>query len=109
MENKKRLLSAQDILEKTFHVDTRGYRMSEVDIYLDAIISDYEYYEMELDKLQKALRDSQEELKSLTKAHNILKDRLDISGEVNYNNVSNTNVDILKRLSDLEKIVHNKK
>ena len=31
-----------DILEKDFKIDTRGYRLKEVDQYLDLIIHDYE-------------------------------------------------------------------
>ena len=37
-------LSPQDILEKEFKIDTRGYRLKEVDQYLDIIINDYERF-----------------------------------------------------------------
>ena len=37
-------LSSKDILEKEFKIDTRGYRLKEVDQYLDLIISDYEQF-----------------------------------------------------------------
>jgi len=37
-------LSSKDILEKEFKIDTRGYRLKEVDQYLDLIISDYETF-----------------------------------------------------------------
>ena len=34
-------LTPQEILDKDFKIDTRGYRPQEVDKYLDTIISDY--------------------------------------------------------------------
>ena len=37
-------LTPQDILEKDFKIDTRGYRLKEVDQFLDQIIGDYESF-----------------------------------------------------------------
>ena len=37
-------LKPQDILEKEFKIDTRGYRLKEVDQFLDIIIGDYEQF-----------------------------------------------------------------
>ena len=34
-------LTQDDILEKEFKIDTRGYRLKEVDQFLDLIIADY--------------------------------------------------------------------
>ena len=34
----------QDILKKEFKIDTRGYRLKEVDQFLDEIIGDYERF-----------------------------------------------------------------
>ena len=36
------LLTPQDILEKEFKMDTRGYRPQEVDKFLDVIMRDYD-------------------------------------------------------------------
>ena len=41
MYQERILLSSNDILDKEFKVDTRGYRPQEVDKYLDQIIKDY--------------------------------------------------------------------
>ena len=41
MYDDKRFLTAKEILDKDFKIDTRGYRPQEVDKYLDTIISDY--------------------------------------------------------------------
>ena len=35
----------KDILEKSFKIDTRGYRLKEVDQFLDEIIADYQTYD----------------------------------------------------------------
>ena len=46
-------LTPQDILEKEFKIDTRGYRLKEVDQYLDVIIGDYEHFEERIRELEK--------------------------------------------------------
>ena len=37
-------LTPQDILDKDFKIDARGYRPQEVDKFLDMIIADYRLY-----------------------------------------------------------------
>ena len=37
-------LTPDDILEQEFKIDTRGYRLKEVDQYLDLIIQDYQTF-----------------------------------------------------------------
>ena len=37
-------LTPKDILEKDFKIDTRGFRIKEVDAFLDEIIEDYERF-----------------------------------------------------------------
>ena len=44
MYQNKITLMPQDILEKEFKIDTRGYRLKEVDQFLDVIIADYEQF-----------------------------------------------------------------
>ena len=41
MYNGRIVLTPQDIFDKDFKIDTRGYRLQEVDKYLDQIIKDY--------------------------------------------------------------------
>ncbi len=41
MYQNKITLTPQDILDKEFKIDTRGYRLKEVDQFLDTIIGDY--------------------------------------------------------------------
>ena len=46
-------LTANEILEKEFKIDTRGYRLKEVDQYLDLIIQDYETFIKIIEQLRK--------------------------------------------------------
>lgn len=98
-------LTPQDILEKEFKIDTRGYRLKEVDQFLDEIIGDYEkFYEIirslekEKEGLLKEIMNLKQELRNVKMSIDIAKDS---DKEV-------TNMDILRRVSNLEKIVYGK-
>ena len=41
MMNDRIALSSKEILEKEFKIDARGYRLQEVDKFLDIVIHDY--------------------------------------------------------------------
>ena len=104
MLQERLLLTPKDILEKEFKIDTRGYRPQEVDKFLDAIISDYE--EMisvvkDLEKEKKALIDENIRLKQEVRN---ARTKLDVLRESGNSDVSNA--DLLRRLSNLEKIVY---
>ena len=97
----KILLTPEEILEKEFKIDARGYRPQEGDKFLDMVIRDYVGYEQRIKKLQaeiKALMSDNELLKSEVRK---LRTNLDIVGS----NKTVTNVDVIKRLSELEKAV----
>ena len=53
MYQNKITLTPQEILEKDFKIDTRGYRLKEVDQFLDVIIGDYETIFAIIDSLEK--------------------------------------------------------
>ena len=53
MYQNKITLTPQEILEKDFKIDTRGYRLKEVDQFLDVIIGDYEQFFAIIDSLEK--------------------------------------------------------
>ncbi|MBE6159719.1 MAG: cell division regulator GpsB [Lactobacillales bacterium] len=104
MYQERILLTGKDILEKEFKIDTRGYRPQEVDKYLDVVIRDYEEFvsiikELENDK--KELLDDNIRLKQEIRT---LKTKLEVIKEGSNNDVSN--VDLLRRLSNLEKIIY---
>ena len=92
----------QDILEKEFQVDTRGYRMQEVDQFLDVIIKDYNEYNNMIKELKKENEKLEEENTSLKQEMRSLKSSIETvkGGEKEI-----TNVDLLRRISQLEKIV----
>ena len=105
MYQNKISLKPQDILEKEFKIDTRGYRLKEVDQFLDTIIGDYEQFLNIINSLEKEKADLMAEIMSLKQE--LRNSRLSV--EVARNNVDNsevTNIDIIKRLSQLEKMVY---
>lgn len=95
-------LTTNDILEKEFKIDARGYRPQEVDKYLDIIIKDYTEYEKLIRKYDNELRSVMEENAKLKSEIRNLKSTLSVA----ENNKGVTNVDILRRLGELEKIVY---
>ena len=103
-QNKIKLMS-QDILEKNFKIDTRGYRLKEVDQFLDDIIGDYEQFLEIINGLEKEKADLLGEVMQLKQELRNSK----LNAEVATNNNSNgeiNNVDVLRRLSQLEKMVY---
>ena len=101
MYDDKRFLTPKEILEKDFKIDARGYRHQEVDQFLDMIIKDYVDTENTIRKLIAEIKRLEEENSKLKTDIRNLKTSLDIAGS---NKV--TNVDLLKRISDLEKVVY---
>lgn len=67
------ILSAQDIYDKEFSVDSRGYSAGEVDAYLDQIIEDYQEYEEQTQKLSSALVSCDQKIKELSEENAGLK------------------------------------
>ena len=107
MYQERILLTVQDILDKEFKIDTRGYRPQEVDKFLDVIIRDYKEMSSiikELESDKKSLVDDNIRLKQEVRN---LKTKLDVIEEGSNNeSVGVTNADVLKRLSNLEKIIY---
>ncbi len=102
MYEDKRMLTAKEILEKDFKVDARGYRPQEVDQFLDIVIKDYVTSENNEKKLINEIRALENDNAKLKSEIRKLKASLDIAGS----NKGITNVDLLKRISDLEKVVY---
>lgn len=102
-------LSAKDIYEKDFEKTlARGYRREEVDAFLDDIIADYQ----KMADLDSEVVKLNEENHKLKKELEELRLRVATSRpQENKNfssNASTNNVDILKRISNLEKAVFGK-
>lgn len=98
------LLTGKDILEKEFKIDTRGYRPQEVDKYLDVIIRDYEEFVSIIRELENDKKELLEDNIRLKQEIRTLKTKLEVIKEGSNNDVSN--VDLLRRLSNLEKIIY---
>lgn len=100
--NDKITLTMQDILEKEFKIDARGYRPQEVDKFLDIIIKDYNEYNNIIRNLEKEKRALALENQNLKNEARNLRSSIEAAriGEKEI-----TNVDLLRRISQLEKII----
>ena len=107
MYQERIMLTPKDILEKEFKIDTRGYRPQEVDKFLDTIISDYEEMFALMREYERDKKSLVEENMRLKQEIRSLRTKLDVASETSGSNVNN--VDILRRLSNLEKIIHGDK
>ena len=100
--NDRITLTMQDILEKDFKIDARGYRPQEVDKFLDIIIKDYNEYNNIIRNLEKEKRALALENQNLKNEARNLRSSIEAAriGEKEI-----TNVDLLRRISQLEKII----
>jgi DivIVA domain-containing protein len=104
-------LSPKKILNKQFQIDFKGYSATEVDYFLDKIVEDYEAFAdminesyEQIENLQKENEALKMKLNNLEKEHLIQQDNMR-SMEDNLS----ANVDLLKRISNLEKEVYKNK
>ena len=95
-------LSSAEIFEKEFKIDARGYRLQEVDKFLDIVIHDYNEYNNIIKELLENKKNLIDENAMLKQEVRDLKSTIDTlkSGEKEI-----TNVDLLRRISHLEKII----
>ena len=93
-------LTPNEILDKSFNVDFKGYSASEVDAFLDQVLEDYQIMEDNVQELLDLIANLQKEIKSLS-AKNV-----ELEGKQKAFDLSNTtsysSVDLLKRISRLE-------
>ena len=106
MVNDRIILTPQDILEKEFKVDARGNRAQEVDKFLDMIIKDYTEYNKMIKSLNREINTLTEENNRLRSELRKLKELESVAESDSRRSVNN--VDLLKRISQLEKIVYGK-
>lgn len=106
MYQERILLTSKDILEKEFKIDTRGYRPQEVDKYLDVIIRDYEEYARIIKELEADKKEIIEDNIRLKQEIRRLRTQIDALKETPMSDVNNS--DLLRRLSNLEKIIYRK-
>lgn len=107
MYSEKVSLTPQDLLDKEFKIDARGYRPQEVDKFLDLVINDYNEFITEIKRLKKEIAFMNDENNKLKNELRRIKANIEAAeGTANSNSVSN--VDLLRRLSQLEKVVYGK-
>ena len=98
-------LSSAEIFEKEFKIDARGYRLQEVDKFLDIVIHDYNEYNSIIKELAIKNNELSEENDNLKKKVRMLKSNLEA---LKYNEKEVTNVDLIRRVSQLQKIIFGK-
>ncbi len=107
MYSEKLFLTPKDILEKDFNQSANGYDPVEVDKYLDMAIRDYSELLNVIKVKEKEIRELTEDNKILKKEIRYLKEQLAAASETEVTS-GPTNIDLLKRISNLEKIVYGK-
>ena len=107
MYSDKIYLTPQEILDKEFKIDARGYRPQEVDKYLDMIIRDYTEFINIIKRNEKEIRDLTEDNAKLKAEIRSLREEL-VASESSNNGNGTSNVDLLRRISQLEKVVFGK-
>ena len=107
MYQNKITLTPQEIFEKEFKIDTRGYRLKEVDQFLDVVIGDYEQFLNIINDLKKKKADLLTENMNLKQE--LRNTKLDVEAQKSNESNDFSNVDIIRRLSQLEKIVYSMK
>ena len=100
----KLYLNPEEILRHEFKIDARGYRPQEVDKYLDMIIRDYTEYNNIIKNLKGQINDLTSDNYTLKQEIRALKEKLETQEDSSNKQV--TNIDLLKRISNLEKIVY---
>ncbi|PYZ95218.1 cell division regulator GpsB [Salipaludibacillus keqinensis] len=93
-------LTKNEIYEKDFKSSMRGYNQDEVDQFLDEIIKDYEAFETRIQWLEKENERLKKETTTLSEQ---------TKKQPAQPSTGNTNYDILRRLSNLEKHVFGSK
>ena len=91
-------LSVEDVLEKQFNIDFKGYSSGEVDEFLDLVIADYQQYNKMIEELGDHLQEYERQINTLKAKVVELEGKQGLSTTENSGN----NLDILKRHSRLE-------
>ena len=104
MYNDRLYLTPQEILEKEFKIDARGYRPQEVDKFLDMVIRVYTEYANIIRKLEKDVKDLTDDNIKLKGEIRRLQEVASTNSDTPSRSINN--VDLLKRISQLEKVVY---
>ena len=96
-------LKVEDVLNKQFNIDFKGYSSVEVDEFLDLVINDYQEYDAMIENLGERLLEYEKQIAAMKAKIIELEGK---QGAVQEESAAaNGNVDILKRLTRLENAV----
>ncbi len=98
-------LTPQEILKKEFKIDMRGYNQKEVDSFLDEILGDYEQFAEIIRQYEEEKEENIKEIMNLKQELRNVKMSIDAAKSADS---EVTNLDILRRVSNLEKIIYGK-
>ena len=101
--SKEILLNPDMLYNWDFKVDARGYRPQEVDKVLDMVISDYNAYNSMIKEKDRQIDALNNQILELKQKLRNAKANMDI---VKNSERQVTNVDLLRRISELEKIIY---
>ncbi len=102
-------LDPQEIVDKEFDIEFKGYSPDQVDMMLDQVIKDYQTYQKLVNDLDMKVEDLERTNASLRAKLIELEGKLKAQSEGSSMSAGAANVDILKRLSRLEKQVFDEK
>ena len=107
MYSDKIYLTPQEILDKEFKIDARGYRPQEVDKYLDMVIRDYTEFINIIKRNEREIKDLTEDNAKLKAEIRSLREQL-VASESSNNANNTSNVDLLRRIKKKKKVVFGK-
>lgn len=99
-------LTIEDVLNKQFNIDFKGYSSIEVDEFLDLIITDYQEYDAMIENLGERMQEYERQVATLKAKISELEGKQESTGEEIVSVAGN--VDILQRLTRLENAVFRK-
>ena len=105
MYNERIYLTPQEILDKEFKIDARGYRPQEVDKFLDMVIRDYTEFIAIIKKCEKEISSLTNDNINLKNEIRRLRTNIEAAEDSGSSFKGVNNVDLLRRLSHLEKVV----
>lgn len=95
-------LTEKNILEKEFQIDARGFRMQEVDNFLDVVREDYMIFNNMIEEMTRDMKVVTNENIALKNQIRELEAKLEIASGSER---QITNLDIIRRIANLEKQV----
>lgn len=100
--NKQTKHNPTSIVNKAFHVDFKGYAPLEVDSFLDEIVSDYQYFEQVIAKLEEANHQLQASNRKYQEK------LIELESQLQSQKETPSNRDLLQRLARLEALIDQK-